>query len=415
MRNEFLEVGAVSASGGSSSRRRIVIISAGWGSSGYYSREVLARDGPRVFREGTLMYLDHPSRTEEMDRPERSVKDLAAKISTVPHMEGNDLVAEAEIFPVWRETIDALAETIGLSIRAYGESEWGEAEGRQGTIVLRLDEAASVDFVTEAGRGGRVMELIESARTRSGRGLQEARNAGHWFEAMIHRQFTAEADRLFGDGHLTREERIALSAAIGDGLTAFNASVEANAPGLYRRDPFAELEPIGVELDEGVKENTVRTDAERITALEAQVTDLTERLTAATETAVKEAARADRGEDALTRVGAERVVREAVEAIEGLPDRAYDRAVQAAMRDRLPLIEGTAKVDLERLRERARKAAEDERDYLLESTGGNGKVTGLGGSTFTESADRDTQARLVESFKGLGMSEDAAKIAAGGR
>lgn len=354
-RHELVEAGTVTTGGGPS-RRKIAIISEGWGTSGYYSREVLSRDGPKVFREGTLMYLDHPSRTESLDRPERSVKDLAAKIATTPFMEGNTLVAEAEIFPVWRETIDALADTIGLSIRAYGEAEFGEAEGRQGNIVQRLDDSASVDFVTEAGRGGKVMELIESARK-------------------------------------TVEERI---------------------------NPYLSESYIAALVESHVKQTTHKenavNDSERITALEARIAELTSRLDEVNTRLVEETARADRGEDALARVGAERVVREAVEAIEGLPDRAYDRAAQAAMRDKLPLIEGTSRVDLERLKDRARKAAEDERDYLQESTGGTGKVKGVGSTTFTETGRNDeTIAALEESFRGLGLSDEAAKIAAGGR
>jgi hypothetical protein len=58
------------------------IIDAGWGSSGYYSADVLKRDGPKVFTSGLHMYLDHPSVTEEADRPERSVKDLAGERGT---------------------------------------------------------------------------------------------------------------------------------------------------------------------------------------------------------------------------------------------------------------------------------------------------------------------------------------------
>jgi hypothetical protein len=355
---ELREVGSVSSASGAT-RRRITIISAGWGSSGYYSKEVLARCGPKAFKEGTLMYLDHPSRSEEINRPERSVKDLAGKICRTPWMEGNNLVSEAEIFPVWRETIDALADTIGLSIRATGDAEFGEAEGRQGQIVESLDDGLSVDFVTEAGRGGKVHELIESA-------------------------------------HRKAEQRVSIFVE-GEG--------------------WQTLDGQPVDLKETHKETSTVNDAEKIAALEARVAELNRTLEEARTELSRETARADRSEDALTRIGAERVVREAVEAIEGLPERAYDRAVQAAMRDKLPLIEGTSKVDLERLKERGRKAAEDERDYLLESTGGNGRVTGLGGgTTFTETdTDRDTNDALVESFKGLGLDEEAAKIAAGGR
>src|SRR3546814_15388711 len=40
----------------------------------------------------------------------------------------------------------------------------GEAEGRTGPIIEGLADIASVDFVTRAGRGGRVLSVLESAR-----------------------------------------------------------------------------------------------------------------------------------------------------------------------------------------------------------------------------------------------------------
>lgn len=156
------QVATAAASGGS--RRKVTIIQAGWGSSGYYGREMLERDGPAAWPVGTQMFLDHPSRSEESDRPERSVKDLAARIASPPRMEGGELVAEADIFAHWAPVIDALAGDIGLSIRAHGTSEAGEAEGRQGPIITAITEGISVDFVTRAGAGGKIGELIESAR-----------------------------------------------------------------------------------------------------------------------------------------------------------------------------------------------------------------------------------------------------------
>jgi len=49
---------------------------------------------------------------------------------------------------------------------------------------------------------------------------QNTATIGTYFEARIHQDFTNMADSLRGDGHLTREERIALSSCIGDALQA---------------------------------------------------------------------------------------------------------------------------------------------------------------------------------------------------
>lgn len=79
--------------------------------------------------------------------------------------------------------------------------------------------------------------------------LQEARNVGEWLEARIHLMFTEIADGMFGDGRLTRDERIALSSAIGDALEAFRVQVESAAAQLYSRDPYAPLEGDGPMIE----------------------------------------------------------------------------------------------------------------------------------------------------------------------
>lgn len=161
-----LTVEAVDATSG---RLNIQVIDSGWGSSGYYSPKVLENAAAAaVFAKGTHMYLDHPSQTEEHDRPERSVRDLAAVLEEDAHWNGSALVAKAKVFKAYREllTDPDVAENIGISIRAYADTTIGEAEGRKGTIITALTEALSVDFVTKAGRGGRVLAVLESARTR---------------------------------------------------------------------------------------------------------------------------------------------------------------------------------------------------------------------------------------------------------
>jgi hypothetical protein len=55
----------------------------------------------------------------------------------------------------------------------------------------------------------------------------------------MHLGFTQLADTLYGDGRLTRPERIAASSAVGDALAAFVAGIEAKAPELYQRDRWS--------------------------------------------------------------------------------------------------------------------------------------------------------------------------------
>lgn len=237
-------------------RYRALLIKAGWGASGYYGEEVLRRDGPKIWPAGTHSYLNHPTLTEQIDQPERAVEDLASVIVTDPVWDSAEdgLVAVVEVFPQWTTLLnERFAKQIGLSIRAYGTAEHGEAEGREGPIITSLDEGISVDWVTRAGAGGKVLELIESARSTGPVGepkrLAEGRNIGHFIESKIHTHFTGLADGMFGEGRLTRPERIGLSNAIGDGLKSFTSRVETDHPQLYERDLWADPAD-GAEMSE---------------------------------------------------------------------------------------------------------------------------------------------------------------------
>lgn len=145
----------------------VEFITPGWGSSGYYSRAVVEAAAP-LFAVGTHMYFDHPSAAENADRPERSVRDLAAVIEeagTVNPATGG-ILGKVRPLQAYKEllTDEAFAKNVGLSIRGSAtDITVGEAEGRKGPIIEGLADLSSVDFVTRAGRGGRVLSVLESA------------------------------------------------------------------------------------------------------------------------------------------------------------------------------------------------------------------------------------------------------------
>lgn len=518
------------------SLREITIIRAGWGSSGYYSEEMLRRDG-HIFRPGTHMYLDHPTVTEETDRPERSVLDLAATIVEPPRMAGIDLVSVAEIKPHWESTIDALADDIGLSIRAWGEDEWGAAGGREGPIVTALHQVMSVDFVTEAGAGGAIGKLIEESRRATplqeklaseireglcsagkerwgsrdtyvyledydhdeayaiycvspegsdsyylkiaytekdgecvlvgepeevaketkyvGAGgttgggssggstytesvpahLKEARNQAHYLEAGIHRTFTEAADNHFAQGYVTRDERIALSSAIGEALQAFSASVEESAPQLLERDIYERPENPGTTVSENDRSggsNQGGPDMGNETGLselresfEQHKKDTERRLTEAEDRTKAAETRADRAEENLQLIEAGKVVNRVVEAVEGLPERAQERIIESALSRGVPTTSDGA-LDRGVLEERARAEIHAEQQYVA---GLGGTPAGSGGSVVpgtvrglneasrtavtTEAAEGE--AALEKVLQRRGLSEGAAKVAASGR
>jgi len=300
-------------------RTLITLITPGWGSSGYYSPAVLERAAAdKVFPKGTQMHIDH-----NMEGGPGSVSTLAAALAEDARWEPDwvdpdtgvkgRLAAENRVFSHKREMLAEMADVIGTSIAAGAEVSLGEAEGRQGKIIEALVPGVlnRVDYVTVAGRGGRISEVLEAHK------VQEARNVGMWLEARMHSMFTNIADEMFGDGRLTREERITLSGALGDALTSFTATVEASAPQLFERDLWEDPTstttteattpknslPVPAGATENQEEATMATiddkeladlreSASRATALEAEVSTLKDQVGTLTESNVRAQAEA---------------------------------------------------------------------------------------------------------------------------
>ncbi|MEV5001950.1 hypothetical protein [Nocardioides sp. LML1-1-1.1] len=166
--------------------RLVQLISPGWGSSGYYSAQVLEQAvADQLFPAGLHMYADHDP---EAASAGRSVKDLVSVTVSEGQIATDDqiaagadigaVVAEIRVAAPYRDLIDDVGSDIGVSI--WGDATdivLGEAEGRRGKIVEGLAHVESVDWVTRAGRGGKVLSLLESARAEhraKGRGLTEA-------------------------------------------------------------------------------------------------------------------------------------------------------------------------------------------------------------------------------------------------
>lgn len=152
------EAGTFTADG---SNALIQVITPGIGSSGTYSAEVIERAATdRVFKRGTPMFVDHATDNEDWERPEGSLTRLAGVLTEDARWNGEALVANARIFENWKPTLTDMAEHIGVSIRATAEA----ADTADGPVIERITRALSIDFVTQAGRGGRILDVLESKR-----------------------------------------------------------------------------------------------------------------------------------------------------------------------------------------------------------------------------------------------------------
>lgn len=504
----------------------IQAISPGWGSSGFYSAEVLkAAAEAKVWPKGSHLYWNHPSASEGAERPERSVKDIGAVLVEDARWDGKALVARAKPVGFSKEVLadPEFRQAIGVSVRANAEMSIGEAEGRTGWIVEEILPGTfnSIDFVTHAGRGGRILEVLESARaaqieeageldsdrrdkfrnavrdayasdgvdvwvedyddttvywdrwggddpgtfsqtyketddgveltgdpvqvrvkrtyvpideadrtvelTREAalKQVRESRNVGQWMESRIHLGFTQVADGMFGDGKLTREERISLSNGIGAALDAFTAVVEDKAPQLYQRDlwtdpdarvmaaesatPNVPVSPAGSTTTESeedtmpqIEEAQMRTFEEavgRVPVLEAEL---------ATEKSAREKAEhalaIEKAREYAREFGTKRVR----EANSELAAPVVEKIVADAMRE-IPLNEADNRLDTEVFGTAVDEARKDQELYLatvIENSAGT--VRGLGPIGEKKEVTRvDSQREIDEAFGRKPQTQEA--------
>ena len=158
----------------------ITLITPGWGSSGYYSDTVLEQAAKDlVFPAGTQMHIDHLSSSDEYDRPAGSLTTLAAVLEEdavwdptyVDEETGKKgrLAAPALLGSKYRPEITEFAKYIGTSVAVGVDMKAGEAEGRRGQIIEAMypHKLNRVDFVTVAGRGGKIDKVIEAFASRA--------------------------------------------------------------------------------------------------------------------------------------------------------------------------------------------------------------------------------------------------------
>lgn len=150
----------------------VKIISPGRGSSGYYTKEVLQRDGPKIFDRGTLMYINHATAAEEAARPEGDWTKLAAVTTERAGWmddgpDGPALYARSKVFSGHAAEVAEKAPHTGVSIRATGtrDDKALAPDGKPG-VITSLTHAESIDLVTKAGRDGKL--LLEAADAAQG-------------------------------------------------------------------------------------------------------------------------------------------------------------------------------------------------------------------------------------------------------
>lgn len=440
--------GALQSAEPTGARALVQLIDPGWGSTGYYSPTVLAEAATRkVFKAGTHMYLDHPTLTEAEERPERSVRDLAAVLEEDASVGANGgLVAPVRALTEDGRTLlrDA-GSFIGVSIRAAGMGTLGEAEGRSGLIVDSITHAESVDFVTKAGRGGQVLGLLESAR----RPVTVAEMApGFTADDMRQALSTAVTDAYpngVDDGDETPGEESWVYVEDftdtwvvfrdGDDLYQQTYTVTGGTPELTGSPVEVTRKTTYVPEPPGAGGSTAPPGAAPVLSTESQedtmpnlseaeARELTEARTRAetqlaeAQTALAEATgRATAAEHQLAEAGARTQARgKATAALaESNLAKAYPAAVTRIVDavSAAPKLTGDGKLDESAFSAALEAATKAEITYIEALTpGDSGIVRGLGESHRTDTTT-DITAEMERQFLALGMTESAAKSAAG--
>lgn len=122
--------------------------------------------------KGLKMYLNHPTKKEEAERPERDLRDWASTIVESWYDDGKAM-GRVVVHDEWlRERLmDPVArQHIGVSINTGGKIVMGKVNGEEMQIVEKIslrrsNGPASVDWVTEAGARGRVSRLLKESQT----------------------------------------------------------------------------------------------------------------------------------------------------------------------------------------------------------------------------------------------------------
>lgn len=152
----------------SGNRWRAVLAVPGQGSSGFYSEEVLKEYGPSALAPGAKAFVGHDD--------ERSPKDM---IGVYPdgatYEDGVGLVGDLEVFPHWKEFIEAVGPHAGLSIYMMGESD------SDGNVTKLIPDAMNgVDLVSYPGLegSGLVEKLYEAAKRKIAEAAPDALKTG---------------------------------------------------------------------------------------------------------------------------------------------------------------------------------------------------------------------------------------------
>lgn len=343
------------------------IIAEGWGSSGFYSKKILNKSAG-LYKSGTKMFVNHASRAELKERPERDLNQLAAYFIEDQAtwqdngIYGPGLYQTAKALPNYADFLKEAAPVIGVSHFVLGKTRIGEAGGKTGPIVESIDAVLSVDFVTQPGAKGSIGAIYES-----------------WINSDINSDDETHELQISETQGNNKMVDIKESGQISPEIVT-----ESRGDWLARIESLREAEKATQTL---MREND---------SLKAQIADKDNEINSLKESLAKE-----QEKNILSEAAG--YAAELVEKAD-IPDVAKDR-IKASLVKSATMKEG--KLDTDALK----ALAESEIEYAKSLTGSRGTVKGMG-STNPEPATvtmEESKKALLESYMASGMSEETAR------
>ncbi|MGO2150885.1 MAG: hypothetical protein ACTH32_06745 [Microbacterium gubbeenense] len=139
------------------------LITAGEGSSGIYSEEMLAEHGPTAFPKGTKLWFVHPNSEKGEGPGDRDPRDQWGVLEEdATHVAGEGLTGPVRVLSHWKDVVEGIGTEASLSIYSAGMKD------EAGNITLNYHRTNSIDMVGYPGReGSGLTRKIEAARAAS--------------------------------------------------------------------------------------------------------------------------------------------------------------------------------------------------------------------------------------------------------
>ena len=236
-------------------RWRARIVKVGTGATGVYTENALRDTGPAAFPSGTKINADHAGFEHRMEQPAGSVKTLIGALVSEPIYVMDEalgvgtLEAEVEFSDEWAPFVEQFSEVLGLSLHAEG---WGTEYNEMGLPIVEgfiPSPLNTVDLVTVAGAGGKLIELMESFKADSSDKMV-FNDSNRKDDGMKPEEIQALVEKMTKDiVDALRPEPVQTEAPTASEIS--EAIVAANLPESARKRVYKAIES-GIELTEAI-------------------------------------------------------------------------------------------------------------------------------------------------------------------